>query len=44
MAVRKKMSGTDTIPEVEVIVDNTIKYRSDFSSWKEYNDYKGKKG
>ena len=48
MAVRKKMSGEDTTKEVVKttveVLDTTIKYRSDFKSWEEYNNYKGVKG
>ena len=35
-AAKKKVE-----PKVE---DTAIKYRSDFKTWKEYNDYKGVKG
>ena len=38
------MAATKKTVEKKEVVDNTIKYRSDFKSWKEYNDYKGKKG
>ena len=38
------MAAAKKTVEKKEVVDNIIKYRSDFSSWKEYNDYKGKKG
>lgn len=51
MAARKKMSGVDT-SEVEVEVkkpfpidqDKTVKFRSDFKTWEDYNKYEGSKG
>jgi len=48
---RKKVEEVMVVDEsitetkVETIVDNTVtKYRCDFKSWRDYWDYKGKKG
>ena len=49
MATVKKMSGTVEVPdevieEVLVVeVPEDVKYRKDFKSWEEYNNYNGPK-
>lgn len=41
-APRKKTAEVKEEPKVEV--EQPKKYRHEFKSWKEYNDYKGPKG